>query len=84
MAVASKPILVDSRYQPAARCLVRGNEIDPDEGVTARYEARTLRFRCPGCYTRFEADHQRYLAAPEPARCIHEHGGSPPSEWRCD
>ncbi len=84
MAVASELRIVDSRYQAAARCVVCGNEIDAGEGLTARYQGRTLRFKCPGCFTRFEADPQRYLAGHEPACCAEGHGGSPPSEWRCD
>lgn len=77
-------IVVDSRYQPAARCLVCGNAIPAGEGVTARFQGRTLRFKCPGCYARFGADPERYLAGHEPACCQEEHGGSPASEWQCD
>jgi YHS domain-containing protein len=84
MAVAAKLVVVDSRYQPPARCLVCGNDIDEGQGVTAEYQGRTLRFKCPGCYARFETDPDRYLAGHEPACCSEEHGGSPASEWRCD
>jgi YHS domain-containing protein len=84
MAIATEPIVVDSRYQLAARCLVCGNGVDAGQGVTAEYQGRTLRFKCPGCYARFAADPDRYLAAHEPACCNEEHGGSPASEWRCD
>jgi ribosomal protein S27E len=84
MSVALDLIVVDSRLQPAARCLVCANDIAAGEGVTAQYQGRTLRFKCPGCYARFAADPDRYLAAHEPACCDEEHGGSPASEWRCD
>jgi hypothetical protein len=84
MAVESEIIVVDSRYQPEARCLVCGNDIAAGEGTTARYRGRTLRFKCPGCHARFEADPGRYLAGHEPECCNEPHDGSPPSEWRCD
>jgi YHS domain-containing protein len=84
MAVAAKLVVVDSRYQPSARCLVCGNEIEEGQGLTAEYQGRTLRFKCPGCYARFEADPERYLAGHEPACCNEGHSGSPASEWRCD
>ena len=84
MAVAAKLVVVDSRYQPAARCLVCGYEIEEGEGVTAEYLGRTLRFKCPGCYVRFEANPDRFLAGHEPACCNEAHSGSPASEWRCD
>jgi YHS domain. len=84
MAIAPELIVVDSRYQPAARCLVCGNEIDVGQGVTAQYQGRTLRFKCPGCYARFETDPERYLAVHEEDCCNEGHESSPASEWRCD
>ncbi|MBF6606300.1 MAG: hypothetical protein IVW53_12030 [Chloroflexi bacterium] len=74
MAVLQELIVLDSRHEAAAQCVVCGNDIAAGEGVTARYQDRTLRFKCPGCAARFEAD---------PDRCP-PHDGSPASEWRCD
>ena len=84
MAVRAELVLVNSRHQPAARCLVCSNDISAGEGVTAQYQGRILRFKCPGCYTRFEADPERYLAGSEETCCEGWHGHSPASEWRCD
>lgn len=47
--IESDLIVMDSRYQPAARCLVFGNDIGEGEGVTAMYAGRTLRFKRAGC-----------------------------------
>lgn len=60
------PTLIDSRQAPAATCLVCGNGIPAGEGVTARYGDRTLRFKCPGCYARFQGDPEPYLAGARP------------------
>lgn len=84
MTVAAKLVVVESRNQFQARCLVCGNDIQMGQGVTAEYQGRTLRFKCPGCYARFEADPDRYAAGHEPACCKEEHAGSPASEWRYD
>jgi|GEM_PF-2814695 YHS domain. len=84
MVVVQELIVVDSRYQAAAHCVVCGNDIPAGEGVTAQYQGRTLRFKCPGCYARFEADPDRYLAGHEVECCNAEHDISPASEWRCD
>jgi len=72
--------LIDSRLAPAARCLVCGNDIPAGEGVTARYGDRMLRFKCPGCYARFEADPEPYLAGQAGGCCGNEHAGSSPGE----
>lgn len=49
--------------EPAnGRCPVCGNGLEPNEGVTAEWQGRTLRFRCLGCLARFEADPALYLA----------------------
>lgn len=81
----SELVELDSRYQPAATCLVCGAHIEAGAGLTALFGERTLRFKCPGCLTRFEAEPERYLAG-HPTSCCdgrsHEH--SPPSEWACD
>ncbi|MHB8459073.1 MAG: hypothetical protein ACYDAK_10890 [Candidatus Limnocylindrales bacterium] len=84
MAVLQELIVLDSRHEAAAQCVVCGNDIAAGEGVTARYQARTLRFKCPGCAARFEADPDRYLAGHAAACCGGQHDGSPASEWRCD
>lgn len=77
--------IIDSRDAPAARCLVCGNDIPAGAGVTARYGDRLLRFKCPGCATRFEADPEPFLAG-HPAGCRgDEHAASSPaSEWCYD
>ena len=72
--------LIDSRQAPAASCLVCGNDIPAGEGVSARYGDRTLRFKCPGCYARFAADPEPYLAGQTGGCCGDEHAGSSPGE----
>ncbi len=84
MAIARELIVVDSRREPAASCVVCGNDVLAGEGVTARYQGRMLRFKCPGCCARFEADPQRYLAGRHQSCCDGQHDHSPASEWRCD
>ena len=78
-------LIVDGTgFAPAARCAVCGNDIAAGEGLTARYEGRLLRFKCPGCLSRFTADPERYLSG-EPAGCCGAHEGhSPASEWIID
>lgn len=83
MAVATDFVIVDSRYDPAAACLVCGGMIEAGEGITARYRGRTLRFRCRGCLDRFLADPPRFLSSHEPECCASDHAESPASEW-CD
>ena len=61
----SSIVIGNSRLEPSARCLVCGNDVPAGEGLTARCGERTLRFKCPGCLGRFEADPERYLAAHE-------------------
>ena len=77
-------VIWNSELEPSARCLVCGNDIPAGRGLTARYRERTLRFKCQGCLTRFEADPERYLAGHEVGCCSDEHERSPASEWRCD
>ena len=84
MAIAPQFVVLDSRDQPATSCVVCGSDILAGEGVTARYQDRTLRFKCPGCRERLEADPQRYLAGSQQSCCGGEHNQSPASEWRCD
>lgn len=52
---------VGSGGQSAACCVVCGNNIAAGEGLAARWQGRTLRFRCLGCLARFEAAPNRYL-----------------------
>lgn len=80
----SSLVIRDSRLESSATCLVCGNDIPAGEGLTARCGERTLRFKCPGCLSRFEADPERYLAGHEAECCSGEHEDSPASEWRCD
>ncbi len=77
---------VDSRLEPAGRCLVCGGAIPAGEGVTARYGERNLRFRCSGCLERFQADPERYLREHPPGCCngTGANGCSPASEWAFD
>lgn len=67
--------VIDSWQAPAASCLVCGNDIAAGEGVTARYGDQTLRFKCPGCLARFEADPEPYLAGQTGGCC-----GTEPTE----
>lgn len=73
-----------SGLEPSATCLVCGNDIPAGQGLTARFGEHTLRFKCPGCLRRFEADPERYLDGNDAACCDGEHEHSPASEWRCD
>ncbi len=84
MTIESDLVVDGSGYAPAASCVVCGNDIAAGEGLTARYHGETLRFKCPGCLTRFSADPERYLAG-GPGECCggHEHA-SPASEWVSD
>ena len=84
MALDQQLVVLDSRDQPAASCAVCGNDIPAGEGVTARFQDRTLRFKCPGCYARFQGDPERYLAGQQQTCCDGEHHYSPASEWQCD
>ena len=84
MAITPELIVLDSRGQPAAACVVCGNDIPAGDGITASYQDRTLRFKCPGCYARFQTDPERFLAAGQEGCCKGDHEHSPASEWRCD
>ena len=81
MPIAPEFTVLDSRDQPAASCVVCGNDIPAGEGITAQYQGRTLRFKCPGCYARFEADPEPYLTGHQTGCCNGEHDHSPASEW---
>ena len=74
MSPPSSTVIYSSTFEPAARCVVCGNEIAAGEGLTARYAERTLRFKCPGCLARFESDPERYLAG-DAGGCCGEHTG---------
>lgn len=80
----SSIVVLNSRLESSARCLVCGGDIPAGEGLTARYGERTLRFKCSGCLGRFEADPGRYLAGHQAGCCKDEPECSPASEWRCD
>ena len=81
MASASSIVIRNSRFEAAGQCVVCGSDIAAGEGLTARYGERTLRFKCPGCLSRFEADPERFLAQPEAGCCNGEHDHSPATEW---
>ena len=82
MTVVRELVVLDAPDQGPATCLVCGNEILAAEGVTAQYGDRTLRFKCLGCLTRFEADPERDLEGTAPGCCNGGHDDSPASEWR--
>lgn len=81
MALAPRLVVLESGDQPAGLCTVCGNEIPAGEGVTASYEGRTLRFKCPGCFVQFELNPERYLAGQGQTCCGGAHDHSPASEW---
>jgi hypothetical protein len=54
--------VIDSAQQGVSICVVCGDRIAAGQGVTARYEGHTLRFRCQGCLGRFAEDPARFLA----------------------
>lgn len=81
MAIAPEIVVLDSRDQPAAVCIVCGNDIPAGEGVTASHDGRVLRFKCPGCLVRFEADPLPFLAGQTGGCCGGAHEHSPASEW---
>lgn len=80
----SSIIIRNSRLEPAASCVVCGNDVPAGGGLTARYGDRTLRFKCPNCLSRFEADPDRYLSGQPQGCCNGHHDHSPASEWQCD
>jgi len=84
MEAVASIVIRNSTFEPAGRCIVCAGDIPAGEGLTARYGERTLRFKCPGCLDRFEADPERYLTAHQSGCCNEEHADSPASEWRCD
>ncbi|MDA8203476.1 MAG: hypothetical protein M0Z49_12085 [Chloroflexi bacterium] len=70
-------VVVDVRAEGLATCMVCGQAILDGGGVTARFGDRLLRFKCPGCLSRFRADPERYLSG-GPSSCCddeHEHAG---------
>ena len=81
MAMLSEVTVLDSSGQPAATCLVCGNDIPAGEGVTATYGDRLLRFKCPGCFSRFRADPEPFLSGHVAGCCGGAHDHSPASEW---
>lgn len=81
MTIASELVVLDSGGQAAGVCLVCGNDIAAGEGVTASYRGRVLRFKCPGCFSRFQADPEPFLAGHTGGCCGGAHDHSPASEW---
>ena len=84
MAIARDLVVLDSRDQSQARCIVCGNDIAAGGGVTARYGGQMLRFKCPGCFSRFESDPELFLSGASGRCCGGVHNQSPPSEWTCE
>lgn len=66
-------VIVDSAAEAAATCMVCGKDIAAGEGVTARLDGATLRFKCPGCVSRFALDPDRYLSGGPTSCCEDEH-----------
>jgi YHS domain-containing protein len=81
MGITAELVVLDSRDQASALCLVCGNDIPAGEGVTASYQGQTLRFKCPGCFSRFQANPEPFLAGRTGGCCGGEHDHSPASEW---
>lgn len=81
MAIATELVVLDSSDQMAAVCIVCGNDIAAGQGVTASYGGRVLRFKCPGCFSRFQADPEPFLAGQTRGCCGGTHDHSPGSEW---
>lgn len=78
-------VVVDSSAAAAASCVVCGKDIAAGEGVTALFQGRTLRFKCPGCLSRFAVDPDHILSA-EPTCCDRDereqaNDPDPVSEW---
>lgn len=69
-------VVVDSAAEAAATCVVCGNDIPAGEGVTAQFGDQTLRFKCPGCLSRFAVDPNRYLSGGPSSCCEDEHAGA--------
>lgn len=80
MTVVREFLEVDSRDEGSASCVVCGHEIQAGQGLTVRHGERTLRFKCPGCLGRFEADPERYLAGQTSDCRDGPHAHSPASE----
>ena len=53
---------------PGASCATCGQPVAPGEGIAALFRGRALRFRCPGCLSRFAMDPDHYLEE-GPAAC---------------
>ena len=76
------------RGGPSCAC---GQPVAPGEGIAALFRGRTLRFRCPGCLTRFAMDPDHFLEEGPAACCdgdaAHEEPSAsvapkaPSSEW---
>lgn len=65
-------VVVDSAAEAASTCVVCGKDIPAGEGVTARFGGQTLRFKCPGCVSRFALDPDRYLSGGPTSCCDDE------------
>lgn len=61
--------LIELLELPAAECVVCGKPIAAGEGLAVRHGERLLRFKCPGCYARFEADPAQFLAGGSTGCC---------------
>lgn len=75
-------VVLDPGHGGPARCLVCGSDIPAGEGLTVRLGDRTLRFKCPTCLKRFEADPDRYLTRGPDGCCQDDGRGGPPASAR--
>ena len=62
--------VIGSAQQGPAVCVVCGDPVAAGQGVTARYEGRTLRFRCQGCLGRFTEDPELFLGGKTEQWCL--------------
>lgn len=66
-------VVIDSAAGTAATCVICGTDIAAGEGLTARFRGKTLRFKCPGCLSRFAIDPDRYPSDGPRSCCDDEH-----------
>lgn len=79
-------VVIDSSTQPAAPCVVCGTAVAAGAGLTARFHGRILRFKCPGCLSRFAVDPDHFLSDGPTSCCDGEHraeafDSQPAGEW---
>lgn len=73
-------VVVDVPVEGVATCIVCGKNIPAGGGVSTRLRGQILRFKCPGCLSRFRADPDRYLSGGPSACCDDEHEDATPQD----